>query len=122
MVRARDLAILVNGLWRAGAEAIAVNGIRLTARSALRNSGEAINLDGPPLSPPYVVSAIGDNRTLQANLLDNPSGQEFVSRANVFGFRVRRHNADRLSLPAADPAELTLRNARAGTGRKGSGP
>ena len=38
-VRDEDLATLVDGLWQAGAEAIAINGIRLTALSGIRNTG-----------------------------------------------------------------------------------
>jgi uncharacterized protein YlxW (UPF0749 family) len=37
-----DLQIVVNGLWAAGAESIAVNGQRLTALSAIRSAGRAI--------------------------------------------------------------------------------
>ena len=40
-VRATDLRVLVNGLWQAGAEAIAINGRRLTSLSAIVNSGIA---------------------------------------------------------------------------------
>ena len=46
----RDLQVIVNGLWAAGAEAIAVNGQRLTACSAIRSAGEAILVDFRPLS------------------------------------------------------------------------
>ena len=45
----RDLQIVVNGLWAAGAEAIAINGQRLTARSAIRSAGQAILVDFRPL-------------------------------------------------------------------------
>lgn len=101
-VRAEDLALLTNGLWEAGAEAIAINGKRLTSRSALANSGAAINLNGaPPMSPPYVVSAIGDNRTLQANLLDTSTGLAFSNTADALGFRVAPKNVDDIALPAA---------------------
>jgi uncharacterized protein YlxW (UPF0749 family) len=116
-VRDEDLATLVNGLWEAGAEAIAINGKRLTARSALRNSGAAINLNGPPpLSPPYVVSAIGNPRTLEADLLDTSSGLEFSNLADVLGFPVKRQNVDDLTLPAASQHLLRLlRHATPGT-------
>jgi uncharacterized protein YlxW (UPF0749 family) len=101
-VRAEDLALLANGLWEAGAEAIAINGKRLTTRSALYNSGPAINLNSaPPMSPPYVVSAIGDNKTLQANLLDTSTGLAFSNTADALGFRVTPENVDELDLPAA---------------------
>jgi len=111
-VRDQDLALLVNGLWEAGAEAISINGKRLTARSALRNSGAAINLNGPPpMSPPYVVSAIGDNRTLQADLLDTSTGLAFSNVADALGFPVDVQTVDDLTLPAGPQRQLRLRNA-----------
>jgi uncharacterized protein YlxW (UPF0749 family) len=107
-VRAEDLALLTNGLWEAGAEAIAINGRRVASRSALSNSGAAINLTGgPPLSPPYVVSAIGDNKTLQADLLDTSTGLAFSNGADALGFPVTTKDVDDLDLPAA-----TLRQPR----------
>lgn len=54
-----DVQQAVNGLWAAGAEAIAVNGQRLTARSAIRSAAGAILVNYRPLKPPYVVAAIG---------------------------------------------------------------
>lgn len=107
-VRDADLQLLVNGLWEAGAEAISINGKRLTARSGLRNAGAAINLNGPPpLSPPYVVSAIGDDRTLEAELLNTTTGLRFVNVADALGLPVTTEKVDELELPAA-----TLRKPR----------
>lgn len=40
-----DLQQLVNGLWTAGAEAISVNGHRLTSLTAIRGAGSAITVD-----------------------------------------------------------------------------
>lgn len=118
-VRDTDLALLVNGLWAAGAEAISINGKRLTVRSAVRNSGAAINLNGPPpLSPPYVVSAIGDNKTLQADLLDTETGLAFSNVADALGLTVIRENVDEITLPAATPRQLRLRSAVSGTAQE----
>ena len=55
----RDLQTVVNEVWVAGAEAITVNGQRLTALSAIRAAGEAVLVDFRPISPPYEVAAIG---------------------------------------------------------------
>ena len=55
----RDLQTVVNEVWAAGAEAVAVNGQRLTALSAIRAAGEAVLVDFRPISPPYEISAIG---------------------------------------------------------------
>ena len=74
-VRDSDLALLVDALWGVGAEAIAVNGQRLTVLSAFRNVGAAIHVNGVPLSPPYVLEAIGDPRALQSDLVDSQRGR-----------------------------------------------
>ncbi len=65
----RDLQILVNGLWQAGAEAVDINGERLTSLSAIRGAGAAVLVNYRPLVRPYVVSAIGDPATLVADVL-----------------------------------------------------
>ena len=105
-VRDEDLALLVNGLWTAGAEAVAINGQRLTALSYIQNSGRAINVNSRPLLPPYVVEAIGDNRTMQARFMESPSGARFSDLARVLGFEVERQNVERLALPGARSRQL----------------
>ena len=54
-----DLQSVVNGLWAGGAEAVAVNGQRLTALTTIRAAGSAILVDFRPVTSPYEVSAIG---------------------------------------------------------------
>ena len=108
-VRDTDLRRLVNGLWQAGAEAIAINGQRLSVLSSIRNSGQVVNVNYQPLRPPYVVSAIGDTRTLQADLLATASGAEFVGLVRQYGFGFSMQNVDDdpgLVLPAAPARQL----------------
>lgn len=100
-VRDEDLAILADALWGVGAEAIAINGKRLTVLSAIRNSGDAININGRPLSPPYVVSAIGDPDTLQPDLLASDRGNSWIGLADQLGFDWSMQNVSTLTLPAA---------------------
>jgi uncharacterized protein YlxW (UPF0749 family) len=110
-VRATDLRQLVNGLWQAGAEAIAVNGRRLTSLSAIVNSDIAIQVNKGPLSPPYVVQAVG-HPNLQADLLETASGLTFFGLAEQFGFVVARENVTSpMLLPAAPPSLQRLRYA-----------
>lgn len=54
-----DLRLIVNQLWANGAEAISINGNRLTSTSTIRLAGEAIQVDFQPMIGPYEVSAIG---------------------------------------------------------------
>lgn len=105
-VQDRDLQLLVNGLWAAGAEAISVNDLRLTVRTAIRSAGEAILVDFRPLSPPYVVRAIGDPGSLQPDFADSPSGRRIATYATVNGLGFDIERADRLQLPAGSGGDL----------------
>ena len=53
---------------QAGAEAVAINGARLTPLTRISYAGEAITVDRRSISPPYIVQAIGDPDTLPARL------------------------------------------------------
>lgn len=58
----RDLQSIVNELWRAGAQGIAINDQRLVETSAIRGAGDAILVNYHPLTRPYVISAVdGDD-------------------------------------------------------------
>lgn len=116
LVRDEDLAWLVDGLWRAGAEAIAINDQRLNALGAIRNVGPAVKVNSQFVNPPYVVQAVGDTRTLQANLLDTTHGQKFFELADRLGFEVAMQNDDELTLPASRGPNLLY--ARRGTSGK----
>ena len=122
LVRDEDLAKLVNGLWSAGAEAIAVNGHRLTVLSAIRNANVAIHVNGVPLTPPYTVLAIGDTGSLQAKLLASPTGSEFFSLARQLGFGYSMRNVDSIELPAARAPRLEAVHTGSSTDTHPPGP
>ena len=100
-IRDEDLAYLVDGLWAAGAEAIAINDQRINLLGGIRNTSRAIHVNGRPVNAPYVISAIGDNDTLQARLLQSSQGQAWFALVNTFGFRYTSENVDDIRLPAA---------------------
>lgn len=54
----RDLQAIVNELWSAGAQGIAINEQRLVETSAIRGAGDAILVNYHPLTRPYVISAV----------------------------------------------------------------
>jgi uncharacterized protein YlxW (UPF0749 family) len=74
-VRDRDMQRVVNGLWESGAEAVSINGQRLTALSAIRAAGDAILVDNKPLVPPYTVLAVGDGQRLSTKFQNSADGQ-----------------------------------------------
>ena len=95
-----DVRRVVNGLFAAGAEAIAVNGQRLTTQTAIREAGGAILVDYRPLSPPYSVEAIGPP-TLGTAFQAGDAGQLFTTEHQLYGLGYSLQDHQRLTLPAA---------------------
>lgn len=95
-----DIQRAVNGLWSVGAEAVSVNGQRLTAQSAIRSAAGAILVNYRPLKPPYVVEAIGPP-DLAELFQGTPDAQELASVSEQFGIGLEASSADRLSLRSA---------------------
>ncbi|MFJ7071097.1 DUF881 domain-containing protein [Streptomyces sp. NPDC098781] len=100
-VRDRDMQRVVNGLWQSGAEAISINGQRLTALSAIRAAGDAILVDNKPLVPPYTVLAVGDGERLSTRFQDSADGLYLHALQENFGIRTSISAQDDLRLPAA---------------------
>jgi uncharacterized protein YlxW (UPF0749 family) len=106
-----DLQVLVNGLWQAGAEAVAINGNRLGPLSAIRTAGQAINVNFRPLTPPYVVTVIGDLETLQARFSETSAGQSWVDLSVNYGIRFDIESDAALVLPGVPAGRLRLNHA-----------
>ena len=99
----RDLQALANALWQSGAEAIAINGQRLTATSTIRAAGEAILVDFRPIARPYELAAIGPDG-IDKRLADSATGKQFKRFVENYRmvFEIKARNG--LTLPAgADP-------------------
>ncbi|MFF5707141.1 DUF881 domain-containing protein [Streptomyces sp. NPDC012794] len=117
-VRDRDMQRIVNGLWQAGAEAVSINGQRLTALSAIRAAGDAILVDNKPLVPPYEVLAVGDKKGLGTTFQDSVDGQYLHVLQESYGIRSSLTPMDEVRLPAA--SSLTVRSATAEEPKKGA--
>ncbi|GGX97095.1 membrane protein [Streptomyces fructofermentans] len=100
-LRDRDMQRVVNGLWESGAEAITINGQRLTALSAIRAAGDAILVDNKPLVPPYTVLAVGDGPRLSTRFSTSGDGLYLQALHKNFGIRTSMHVEDDVRLPAA---------------------
>jgi len=92
-----DLQLVVNALWAAGAEAIAVNGQRLVATSPIRAAGETITVNFRPLVPPYKVEAIGADRK---GFEGSEVAQRFRRWVDDYGLGFSVKTKKKLSLPA----------------------
>jgi uncharacterized protein YlxW (UPF0749 family) len=100
-VRDRDMQRVVNGLWASGAEAISINGQRLTALSAIRAAGDAILVDNRPLVPPYTVLAVGDGERLSTRFQNSADGLYLHALRENYGIRATISTEGDVRLPAA---------------------
>jgi uncharacterized protein YlxW (UPF0749 family) len=107
-VKDTDLQLATNALWSLGAEAIAINGQRLTATSTIRQAGEAILVDFRPVSTPYEVVAIGPG-DLAENFEDGYAGKFFKELVSKYGMSFDASGVKDVTLDAA--TELKLRVA-----------
>lgn len=107
----KDLRNIVNGLWEAGAEAIAVNGQRITTTSAIRGVDVYITVNYAKVFAPYTVLAIGDSDTLPARFVESTSGARWLSTQQTVGLRFDMRSEESMTLPAVAPERLTLHYA-----------
>jgi uncharacterized protein YlxW (UPF0749 family) len=103
----RDLQTLVNEVWAAGAEAVAVNGQRLTVLSAIRSAGDAVLVDFRPLNPPYTLQAVGPD-TMRPTFAAGFGGS-YLQVLQGYGITSSVEDSSRLQLPAS--AGVSLRYA-----------
>jgi uncharacterized protein YlxW (UPF0749 family) len=68
VVHQQDVQAVVNALWQGGAEAMMLMDQRVISTSAVRCVGNTLILQGRVYSPPYVITAIGNQTDLQAAL------------------------------------------------------
>ncbi|MFF1422744.1 DUF881 domain-containing protein [Streptomyces sp. NPDC058280] len=120
-VRDRDMQLVVNGLWESGAEAIAINGQRLTSLSAIRAAGDAILVDNRPLVPPYTVLAVGDGKKLSTTFEKSADGQYLHSLQESFGIRTSISDQEEVRLPAAPSLIVRTAEPQAADAGKGNG-
>lgn len=110
-VRSRDLQLVTNGLWSSGAEAIAVNGQRLTSRTAIRFAGEAILVNFRPLTRPYTIEAIGGSDDLRTSFAESSAGSYLTGLKSNYGIETSLTTQDDLHLPGA--TSVSTRQAKA---------
>lgn len=110
-VTAHDLRSVVEELWLAGAEAVAVNGERVVPSTAILDIGSSVLVNSAYLAPPYQVTAIGPS-DLYDVMAASPGFIELVrARADRFGIRISFGQPESVVVPAYAGA-ATLRYAR----------
>jgi uncharacterized protein YlxW (UPF0749 family) len=98
LVQDSDLVFLEMTLWYGGAEAVAVNGERITAKTSIVSAGPTIVVDGHRLVGPFHVTAVGDPKLLRGVLMTR---EGYVARLREFGLDVQIVDRPHLTVPAA---------------------
>ena len=109
-VRDQDLAMVVNALWAAGADAVSINGQRVGPDTFVHTAGSVILVNVTPVSSPYEVSAIGDANALSVALVRGATGDYLSAAQSVTGMTVSSKVSDHLQMEA-----LTLTDSRYAT-------
>ncbi len=100
IVHEYDLRDVVNLLWMAGAEGIAINEERVVGSTSIYCVGSTVMVNDTRLSPPYVVHAIGDANRLE-DFFRNPSHLvEVKDKARRNGLIFQFHRSAAVKLPA----------------------
>ena len=102
----RDVRSVVNELYRDGAEAVAVNGVRLTPTSAIRFAGQAVLVDYQAISSPYEISGIGDSDALSTNFAQSAVASRYQTLKGADGIGFSFTEDTQLKLPASAATAL----------------
>lgn len=110
----RDLQLVVNSLWASGAEAVAVDNVRVGPNMTIRQAGGAILVDNKPISSPYTILAVGRPDQL-GDAFDRSPGLYRLRLLEVsYGVGVAVNAGDQLRLPAGTVRDVKLATPRDG--------
>jgi uncharacterized protein YlxW (UPF0749 family) len=100
LIHEYDLRDVINLLWMAGSEAIAVNDERIVATTSVYCVGSMVMVNDTRLSPPYLIQAVG-NPSTQEDVLSNPAYlKEIKRRAELYGVQFKVSRMRTLTVPA----------------------
>ncbi len=97
LVHDQDLLMVVNELKASGAEAISINGERITAMSEIRCAGTMILVNWNKIGPPFIIKAIGDPDMLESGMLIKGG---YLETLKFLGIQANIQKADSVNIPA----------------------
>jgi uncharacterized protein YlxW (UPF0749 family) len=99
VIHQSDVQAVVNAVWAAGADGVAIMDQRLDATSAIRCVGNVLLLQGRTYSPPFVVTAIGDVGAVKAQLAASPQVAVLQQAVDAFGLTFTVRARPQVTLP-----------------------
>lgn len=99
VIHQQDLQAVVNALWQGGAKGIQVMDQRLISTSAVRCVGNTLILQGRVYSPPYKITAVGDQDRLQKALDTSSALQNYQLYVKAYGLGWKVDERKAVTLP-----------------------
>jgi uncharacterized protein YlxW (UPF0749 family) len=99
VIHQSDVQAVVNAVWAAGADGVAIMDQRLVATSAVRCVGNTLLLHGRTWSPPFVVTAVGDPAAVRAQLDASPQVAVFRQAVEDYGLTFAVRDRPEVLLP-----------------------
>jgi uncharacterized protein YlxW (UPF0749 family) len=100
VIHQSDVQAVVNAVWSAGADGVAVMNQRLVATSAVRCVGNVLLLQGRTYSPPFVITAIANGAAVRTRLAYSPQVQILQQAADQLGLTFTVRDIPSVRLPA----------------------
>jgi uncharacterized protein YlxW (UPF0749 family) len=102
VIHQSDVQAVVNAVWAAAADGVAIMDRRLIGTSAVRCVGNTLLLQGRTYSPPFVVTAIADPAAVRAQLATSPQVAVLQQAVEAFGLTFEVRERGEVVLPAYD--------------------
>lgn len=117
VVHQQDVQAVVNALWAGGADAIAIQDLRLISTGAVKCVGNTLLLYGHVYSPPFRIAAIGDPARLRSALDASAGVGQYRLAVEYFGLGYQVTDETELTLPGYDgPLRLSYAQVASGAG------
>lgn len=100
VVHQQDIQAVVNALWSGGAEAMTIQGQRVTSRTGVKCVGNSVVLHGVPYAPPYEIAAIGNPDRLEQALAESRAVQIYRQYVTAYGLGFAQRREASVTMPA----------------------
>jgi uncharacterized protein YlxW (UPF0749 family) len=112
VIHQSDVQAVVNAVWAAASDGVAIMDQRLIATSAIRCVGNTLLLQGRTYSPPFVITAIGDASAIRTQLAGSRQVADLQQAVDAFGLTFSVRERAQVTVPAYSNL-LTLQYATA---------
>ncbi|MCL2787098.1 MAG: DUF881 domain-containing protein [Micrococcales bacterium] len=109
VVHQQDIEAVLNTLWGAEAQAVAVQGVRVSSMTSIRCVGNVVLVGGRVSSPPYVIEAVGDSHDLVKALEEGPALDAYREAAEAIGLGWSVRVLDNVHLTGSSGGSIGLR-------------